>query len=159
MAKKTKKVVLENSVVGGEGWESKLEDFFVKKLPALPKSVKEALVNFGPWIDVVLIVLMLPWLFAFLGLGSVVMPMSYMMSGFRYGYRFGIVWWVQMISLGLNLWALPGLFKRKMFAWRLMYYAVIVSAVGSLLNGNLIGGLLNAAIGFYVLFQIKGYYK
>ena len=55
--------------------------------------------------------------------------------------------------------ALPGLFARKMSGWTLLFYAQVVSVIGSLLALNILGALVFGLIWFYVLFQIRPLYK
>jgi len=55
-----------------------LDFYFVKKAPVqLPDNAKEAIVKYGPWIAIVLLVLAVPPLLFVLGLGALVMPFFY----------------------------------------------------------------------------------
>lgn len=40
--------------------EDLLTEYLVKKAPALPANVKEVIVNFAPWITLILVILALP---------------------------------------------------------------------------------------------------
>jgi len=135
--------------------EMKLEDIFVRKLPALPASIKEIIVRFGPWIALVALVFSLPTLLGALGLSALMMP------GWGYSYRFGynMAWWISIVSMVLVALALPGLFKRKISAWRLMFYSALIMAVYNLVTVNLGGLIIGTGISMYILFQIKSYYK
>lgn len=135
--------------------EVKLEDIFVKKLPALPKGIKEIIVNFGPWIALVALILSLPALLGVLGLSA------WMMPGWGYSYRFGynLAWWISIASMVLMALALPGLFKRKISAWRLMFYSALIMVVYNLVTLNLGSLIIGTGISMYILFQIKSYYK
>jgi hypothetical protein len=64
-----------------------------------------------------------------------------------------------MASLGLTVWALPGLFKRKMLSWNLMFYATLVMGVYNLVTLSLGSLVIGTGLSLYVLYQIKGYYK
>jgi hypothetical protein len=55
--------------------------------------------------------------------------------------------------------ALPGLFSKSQGAWKLLYYSILLNLVYSLLNYNLVGGLIGAVIGLYFWFQVKASYK
>jgi len=137
--------------------ETKLEGFFVKKLPPLPVKAKEIIVKFSPWIAGLMLVIALPTLVAALGLTSLFSTVSW-----GYGYHFGysVAWWVSIASMVLTAIALPGLIKRKMSAWRLMFYAELVMALYDLLTMDIVGGLIiGTGISMYILFQIKSYYK
>lgn len=63
------------------GLENVCEEYLVKKAPALPEGAKEAIVKFGPWIALILLVLSAPVLLGLLGLGTVLMPFSYLGGG------------------------------------------------------------------------------
>ncbi|MFA5827937.1 MAG: hypothetical protein WC841_01045 [Candidatus Shapirobacteria bacterium] len=140
----------------------KLEEFLdlylVQKAPALPDNIKEFIVKYGPYISLVMMVLMAPALIGLIGLSSVAMPFAYL-GGVRSGFNFSLSTILMIGQLALQVIALPGLFKRAKSAWRLMFYSVLVSIVYSLLAGNLINGLVSALISFYILFQVKSYYK
>ena len=132
-----------------------LDFYLVKKAPfQLPAEVKEFLVKFGPWIALVLLLLSLPGLLLMLGVGTAFMPFggAAYMIGFSY---LTIVLLAQLVLLGL---ALPGLFKRKMSAWRLIFYSQLVGIVFSLLSGSIVGGIIGGLIGLYILFQIRPLY-
>jgi len=59
----------------------------------------------------------------------------------------------------LELIALPGLFKRKESAWRLMFYSTLLSLVQQLFRFDIVGLAIGGAIGFYILFQVKSKYS
>lgn len=132
-----------------------LDFYLVKKAPfQLPAEVKEFLVKFGPWIALVLLLLSLPGLLLMLGVGTAFMPFggAAYMVGFSY---LTVVLLAQLVLLGL---ALPGLFKRKMSAWRLIFYSQLVGIVFSLLSGSIVGAIIGGLIGLYILFQIRPLY-
>lgn len=134
--------------------ESKIEGI-VKKLPSLPASAKEMIVKFSPWIALVFLVISLPTFFAALGLSAIMMP------GWGYGLHFGynIAWWISIVSMILMIIALPGLFKRKMSSWRLVFYSGLVMALYNLVSMDLGSLVIGTGISMYILFQIKSYYK
>ena len=132
-----------------------LDYYLVKKAPfQLPAEVKEFLVKFGPWIALILLLLSLPALFLMLGLGTAFMPFG----GTTYAVGFGYLTVVLLAQLVLLALALPGLFKRKKSAWRLVFYYELVSIVFSLLSGSILGALIGGLIGLYLLFQIRPLY-
>ena len=81
----------------------------------------------------------------------------------------GIIFMV--IQAALEALAIPGLFKQQRNAWELLFVAALVGLVHDLVSLNLVGlvhdlvslnlfGLvLNFLISFYILYQIKSYYK
>lgn len=143
------------------GIKNTLELYLVKKAPfTLPAGLKEFIVRFGPWIDLILLILFVPALLAVIGISAMVMPFAYQST---FGYGYGLGYYIQIILGGitfiLQIVALPGLFKRSIGSWNLVFYSVLVSAVADLLRGNIVGLIIGTLISLYVLFQIKSYYK
>jgi len=139
--------------------ENTLEMYLVKKAPFnLPDNIKEIIVKFAPWITLILLVLALPGILLILGLGTVLMPVSYL-GGVRAGAGFSIAMIFTVITLVLEVVALPGLFKRSIKAWRLVYYASLVSALENLISFNLGGLIIGTLISLYILFQVKEKYN
>jgi hypothetical protein len=137
--------------------ENTLEEYFVDKAPfQLPEEVKEAIVKFGPWILLVLMVLSVPAMLAVLGLGAVFAPVA--MVGGRSVFSFVPVI-VSLLALVLDMIALPGLFNRTMHGWKYAFYAQLLSIVASVLSMQILSAIISAVIGFYILFQIKSKYK
>ena len=143
--------------------EAILDEYMVNKAPfALPKEVKEFIVNVSPYLVIIFAVLALPIIFAALGLTAFLSPFA-MMGGYRYGFAWGffaiVGLAVSVITMILEIIAVPGLFKRTKGAWTLLFYASIVSLIGSILSfSGIIGGIIGAIIGWYILFQVKELY-
>ena len=132
-----------------------LDEYLVKKAPfQLPDSVKELLVKFGPWISLVLLVVLVPLLLVALGLGTIFMPFG----GVGYATGFGLAAIFALVQIVLLAMALPGLFSRKKSAWTLVFYEQLVGLLGSLLTGAILGGIIGAIIGLYFLFQLREKY-
>jgi hypothetical protein len=132
-----------------------LDFYLVKKAPfQLPDGAKEWIVQFGPWITVVLLILTLPLLLVALGLGTILMPFG----GVGYASGFGILTLFVVVEIGLMIAALPGLFNRKMGGWRLLFYSQLISIVYSLLSRNIVSGLIVGVISLYILFQVRPLY-
>ncbi|NTV41165.1 MAG: hypothetical protein HGA61_02735 [Candidatus Moranbacteria bacterium] len=146
--------------------EMMLDEYMVKKAPfALPKEVKEFIVNVAPYLVIVFAILALPMIFAAIGISTALAPFA-MMGGLAGGYGFGwgfsaiISLVVAVIVLVMELMAVPGMFKRSKKAWKMLFYASIVSLIGSVLSiSGLVGGIIGAIIGWYILFQVKELYK
>ena len=127
----------------------------MKKAPIqLPDNAKEWIVQYGPWLTLVILVLTLPVL-AVLGIGTVLIPFA----GVGYATGFGFVAIGLIIEIGLTVMALPGLFARKMSGWTLLFYPRLVSLVANVLSGAVVSALLVAQISLYVLFQLRPLYK
>lgn len=144
--------------------EAMLDEYMVTKAPfALPLGLKEFLVKVSPYVVIVFAVMALPLILAALGMSATLAPFG-MMSGYGYGY--GSYGFMTIISLAVSaitivmyVMAVPGLFKQTKGAWRLMFYVSIISLIGSILSFNIIGGIISAVIGWYILFQLKDMYK
>jgi hypothetical protein len=133
-----------------------LNYYLVTKAPVqIPDNVKEWLVQYGPWITMVVLVLTLPALLFVLGLGTALVPFG----GVGYATGFGFVALGLIVEIGLTVMALPGLFARKMSGWTLLFYARLVSIVANLLAGAIVSALVVGVISLYVLFQVRPLYK
>lgn len=134
------------------------EEYLVKKAPALPEGVKEAIVKFGPWISLILMIISAPLILGFLGIGTLMMPIGYL-GGLQAGMGYTASMIFTAVIMVMELIALPGLFKRAKAGWTMMYYATLVTAVQNLVAFNLGGLVIGTLLGLYVLFQVKSYYK
>ena len=133
-----------------------LDFYLVQKAPfQIPDNAKEWIVQYGPWITAVLLVLALPPLLVVLGIGAALMPFG----GIGYATGFTYLTIVLLAQLGLMVAALPGLFARKMSGWRLLFYSQIASLLFSLLSGALVGAIVGGVISMYLLFQVRPLYK
>jgi hypothetical protein len=140
---------------GPAGLIATLDDYLVKRAPfQIPESARELIVKFGPWISLVLLVLTLPFLLVALGLGALLSPLG----GVATATSFGLAAIVTVVQTILLVMALPGLFGRKMSGWMFLFYEQLLSFVGSVLAGSLIGGGVALLIGLYVLFQVRQKY-
>lgn len=122
--------------------ENKLAEFFTKKIPALPENIKEGIVKYGPYLALVGIIFSLSTLLPFKS-GS--------------GYIFPLIF--GLVIIVLEAMAISGLFKRQMKAWKLMFYVSLISAVSSLSTLDLPGLIVGIGISWYILFQVRSYYK
>jgi hypothetical protein len=133
-----------------------LDFYLVKKAPfQIPEAGREFIVKFGPWITLVLMLLTLPLILFLLGLGTLLSPFGGVNAMASWGLSAILI----VISFALRAAALPGLFARKMFGWRLLFYSVLVGLVNSVLSVySIVGGIIGALIGLYILFQIRPLY-
>lgn len=136
--------------------ESFLEGFFTKA-PSLPKGLKEFIVKFGPWLMIVGLIFALPAMIAALGLTAFFAPIAYL--GKSRMSTFGVDVVISTVALALNAVALPGLFKRAMSGWRLLFYSSLLMAFGNLITFDLSSLVVGSLVGWYILFQVKSYYK
>lgn len=131
-----------------------LDFYLVKKAPfQIPEGGREWIVKYGPWITIVLLVLMLPPLLLALGLGALILPFA---AAAAPGIGISLIGVI--VEIGLTIAALPGLFARKMSGWNMLFYAQIVGLVVSLLSLSIVSGLIGALISLYILFQVRTKY-
>ncbi len=145
-----------------------LEGFFdtylrIKAPFQLPAGLKEWIVKYGPWISLVFLILgaiiLIPLLIIAFGLTAISLPIA-AATGSVHTSIFG---WIGIaISLAVMVMqgiAIPGLLKRQLSGWKLLYYAQLLSVASSIVNGNILSAILSLVIGMYILFQIRSYYK
>lgn len=138
--------------------EDLLTEYLVKKAPALPVNIREAIVNFAPWVTLVILVLTLPLVLAVFGLGAFFAPFSFL-GGITAGTNYILTIVFSGVQLVLEAMAIPGLFNRKRSAWNLVYYAALVGALQNIVTFNLGGLIIGTLLSLYILFQVKEYYK
>ena len=136
-----------------------LDFYLVKKAPfQLPDGVKEAIVKYGPWIAVVLLVLSLPLLLLALGISAIAVPLA--AGTGQIGAALGFLTLpLLLVTLGLEVAALPGLFARKMMGWKLIFYARLISIAWSVLQLAIISAIVGGLISLYILMQIRPLYN
>ena len=134
--------------------ENKLAEFFTKKLPALPENVREFVVKYEPHFTILTVIL------AILGivLGIAATPFAFL-SGVKIGFGQIISLVFAIVSIVLEIKAVKGLFKREMKAWKLLFYVSLIGAFSNLLRLDIFGLIIGSGICWYVLFQIRKYYK
>jgi len=130
-------------------------------LPSLPRSITDLIVKFAPWLaligGILLLLVTVPGtllLLAFSPLAAI--------GGGGLGYV-GVIFDLVISAIGavMSILAFAGLRGRKLSGWTLLFWSSILYFVAGLLPfslGGLIGALLGAAIGLYLLFQVKPYY-
>lgn len=134
-----------------------LEYYFVTKAPfQLPAGLKEAIVRFGPWISLIFLLTFIPLIFAVIGLNA---TLSFYAPLYYAHFVWSIYTIIPLITFVLGIMALPGLFRRKMSGWNLVFYEMLVSFVGSVISGNIVGAIVSVIIGLYIWFQVRSYYK
>jgi hypothetical protein len=141
------------------------------KAPALPKKWTDLIVNFAPWLallggvlGLIFGVMGLLASLSLFGLLASVAPLG--VYGATYGpqYIFAVVVGaLVLLATGvLSLLAYPALKARKEKGWNLMFYVLvlgIVSSIASLNVFSIVMSLVVALIEYYILYQVKAYYK
>ncbi len=160
--------------------ENKFEEAFVKKAPfQLPENAKKWIVQYSPYIGLVLGIL---GLWAALLLWRAAHRVNELIEGLdaftrAYGVntgvdeaRLGVLFWLSFFALvaqsAVSIIAFPGLKERsKKRGWDLLFYSALFSLVYGVFNAfydksfmSLVSSLIGSVIGFYFLFQIRSYY-
>jgi len=153
--KKSKSVISE--------LENILDTYMVKKAPFnLPPEVKKFIVKVAPYLVILSAIFVLPIIFAAIGLSALFAPFA-MMGGYNvfvWGVGSSISFILTLIAFGMEILAVPGMFKRTKSAWNLVFYASIVSLISGIVSMNgIIGSIIGAIIGWYIIFQVKDQYK
>jgi hypothetical protein len=159
--------------------ENKLAELY-KGAPDLPKKAKDAIVEYWPYVVLVLGVLQLLAALALWRLADATERLADFgnaLSAYYGGQAVSISAFDKtMIYAGVGLlvveavimlMAVSPLLKRQRKGWELLFlvsllqvvYAVVLIFVDGRGVGGFIGSLIGAAIGFYFLFQIRDYYK
>jgi len=149
-------------------FEAWLYDLLYKKISyKLPTSLREVLVQYGPWVTLVVALLSLPAIFIIFGAGAVVSVYG-ALAGVSYSPLFYVAILVLIVQVVLMFMAVSPLLKRRRLGWQLVFYASTISVLYSVFNSfsygyfsffGLLWGLIGATVSYYVIFQIRSYYK
>lgn len=145
--------------------ETWLYEMLVVKAPfQLPVKAKDWIVQYSPWITLVLAVLLLPALFALFRL------LNHPLLGGLLRVELGALYYVSLVILvvqvGLMAASIPMLIKRRRLGWSLVFYGDLVNVIYAIVSvfrygfsvSSLISSLIGSVIGLYFLFQIRSYY-
>lgn len=137
-----------------------VEEWFANA-PALPKNIKEGIVKITPIISLIFGIIGI--LVGVAGISSLTLfsPVA-MMAGdaAMRGYGNGFISSISLlISSVLLLMAYPGVKAHKAKGWEMLFWSEAVNIAGSLISLEIFSALIGGLIGFYILFQIKSYYK
>jgi uncharacterized membrane protein len=158
-------------------FEAWLYEVLVAKAPfQIPKAAKDWIVRYGPWLTLAAGILI-----ALLVIPSIMTALAFTGYSATYGGVYGAalvgsvigpMFYVALIVLAVQLVimfvSVPMLLKRQRKGWLLVFYSSVISLVYTVINsfsygyfnfGGLLMGLIGAAIGMYVIFQIRNYYK
>lgn len=133
------------------------EDFF-KKAPALPTNFKEGLIQYTPVLVLIFGILGILVGLAGTGILTIFSPLALVFGVQGYGSSI-ISGWTLIIASALLLASYSGIKAKKLSGWNLLFWSEAVNVVGSVVGGSIVNAIVGALIGFYLLFQIKSYYK
>lgn len=131
------------------------------KAPHLPQHVRETLVNIAPWLALVFGIL---GLFAILSAGTFgsMLSMRFLgMSMMQVPLAIGLL--AGLLASLLDLAAYKPLTKREKKGWNYLFYGTVLMLVAMLVNLSFglaePTGLLGELVGFWLLFEVRGFYK
>lgn len=130
------------------------------KFPALPKTWRETLVKITPVLALIFGILGILVAISGLGVFTFFSPLAVMGgAGASYGTGFISVL-IYLVASVLLLAAYPGTRARKYKGWQLLFWSEVVNLVGGIVAmTSLVSVIIGALIAFYILFQIRTYYK
>lgn len=129
-------------------------EVWFKKAPALPANAKDTLVKITPWIALIFGILGI-----LAGLGAVGVSPVVVFGGVRNSMIVLLSGILTIVSSVMMLMAYPKTKALKLSGWTLLFWSSVVSLIGSLIIGSIVSAIIWGLIEFYLLFQIKSYYK
>ncbi len=135
--------------------EQTLALYFGQKAPPLPENIKQFITQIAPWANLIFVILAIPGLLALFGISVIALPIS-VVTGLHSGILATILMIVSVVLIAL---AIPGLFKYTRQGWLFIFYSNLATLVQYLIQGNLFNFIVAGLIGFYLLFQVRSYYK
>nr|WP_293834464.1 chromate transporter [uncultured Arsenicibacter sp.] len=137
-------------------FESELAPYFTTKAPfQFPVNFREGFVKYWPVVSLILLLLAIPGLLVFLGIGAAFLPVA-AVAGVGFTYTIAMI--ISLAGTVLAVMALPGLFNRKRQGWVFSYYAQLLSILSSVFSISLVGIILGLLF-LMLLFQVRDYYN
>lgn len=142
----------------GGGAMGILDEFMGSRAPIqIPGKLRFLMAKFGHWLVMGLMVLVLPGQLISLGMRAAMLPFA-SMAGSDSSLRLAFALAMLLFLIVILIMALPGLQGRKVVGWQLLMLANAINLVYGLLTGGIVGPILGALIGLYVLFQLRRHY-
>lgn len=138
--------------------ENFLNLYFGKKAPVMPESAKEVLVKYAPYLSLLILIFTIPVILFAFGLSAALSPFTYY-AGYHPLFSFSFYGLLSLLSMVFSALAVPGLFKKTRQSWEYMFYASLASLLSSLFKPDFASLIIGGALSFWVLFQIRSYYK
>ncbi len=132
--------------------------YFYEKAPPTPESIRRMIAKYL----IIGLLLFILWqgytLVKYISFELTAPSVSYLYSYGSGGYGIIGIMLVGM-SIVMELAALLGLFHYKRIGWLYLFYGQILAILNELVHLNLINFIFGTIISFYLLFQIRGYYR
>lgn len=135
-------------------WEEKLEPIFFQKLPQLPAKAKDLIAACIPYIILFFCFVAITGLLLAFGIGSVALGLG--SSG--PGIIFYVAVVLGVLTVVMYLMSYRRLLARKRSGWALVYYALLIGLVSSVIQLSLLMILIGFAA-LWIAFQIREKYS
>ncbi len=135
----------------------KMEKMF-KQAPPLPPPAREFIVAITPWFAIIIGIIGILGSLAGLGILTFLSPLVALGGGVGLATGSIVVVLLSLVASVLLAAAFPGTNAKKASGWKFLFYSEAVSVISSIITISVVG-VVSALIGFYILFQIKSYYK
>lgn len=134
-----------------------MEQWF-SKVPPLPKSWRDFIAMIIPWFALLFGILGVFGSLAAFGILTFLAPVVALSSGVGAASGGMIGALLALVASVLLLAAFPGTKAKKLSGWTFLFWSEVVSVVSAVVAFS-VGGVVMGLIGFYIIFQIKSYYK
>ena len=128
------------------------------KFPPLPKGGRDTLARIAPILSLIFGILGILVGISGLGLLTVLSPFAYMAGVPNYGTGV-IAALIYLVASVILLMSYPGLNAKKYKGWKLLFWSEAVSFIGGLVSMAFISTIIWGIIAFYLIFQIRSYFK
>jgi len=146
---------MKEHMSGLEGW---LGGIFANA-PHIPENGRKVIVEYAPWIVLIFGIL---GVVALLGAGGISVLLTIGSMGYALPLLISVL--ISLASAALLLMSYPGIKAHKKSGWNLVFYSQVVGIVGSVVlivmghSYNIVGPIVGAIIGFWILFEIRSHY-
>jgi hypothetical protein len=145
---------------GLEGWLAPLYE----NAPHIPEKGRKVITDIAPWITLVFGIL---GAFGIVTGGLAIVVATVFTGGLALMFILGnlLPMLCAAVSVVLMLLSFPGLKAMQKMGWNYAFYSEVVSIVGGVLGllsgniGSLFGAAISAIIGFWLLFEVRSYYR
>lgn len=131
------------------------DEYLWSKFPLqIPENVKQFLVKILPYIVIVWLLAMLPAILALLGIGALMGSVAWFLAIFVLLASIMMVWVFVLLAMSIK-----PLFAHAKKGWDYLFWAQLLHFVSAMIGGAVMSAVIAGFIWFYLLFQVKKYYK
>lgn len=141
----------------GSGLLEKIEAL-LNRLPTMPGNWS-SFSKWIPWVNVVVLVLILPLVLAIVGLQFILLPFLAIGAAVEPSGFFNLIIYngVLILAFAFQFFALPGLFKKTLRGWRLVFIGTLFNGLFNIINISIFG-IIFTVFWLKVLTQVKSQY-